>query len=89
LRLMPRKNSTRVESARAASLTLTIAMVAAGLLSGAAAIKYPSSITFKPLAFAGFIAAAMCAGWLAWFDAIRGARMVTWDPTPRPTVTPG
>jgi len=68
---------------------LLFVMVAAGLLSGAAAIKYPSSITFKPLAFAGFIAAAMCAGWLAWFDAIRGARMVTWDPTPRPTVTPG
>ena len=68
---------------------LLFAIVAAGLLSGVAAIKYPSSITFKPLALAGFVAAAMCAGCLAWFDAIRGARMVTWDPTPRPTVTPG
>lgn len=68
---------------------LVLAIVGLGLLSGAASLRYASSITFKPLALAGFVVAAMSAGWLAWFDAIRGARMVTWDPTPRPTVTPG
>lgn len=68
---------------------LALALIAAGVLAGVASIRYPNSVTFKPLALAGFVVAAMSAGWLAWFDAIRGARMVTWDPTPRPTVTPG
>jgi cellulose synthase/poly-beta-1,6-N-acetylglucosamine synthase-like glycosyltransferase len=64
-------------------------LLALGLLGGAVAIRYPDFIKFKPLALAGFVAAALSAGWLAWFDAIRGTRMATWDPTPRPTVTPG
>jgi len=62
-------------------------LVGVGVLSGAVAIRYARLIPFKPLALAGFVVAACSAGWLAWFDAIRGARMVTWDPTPRPTVT--
>jgi cellulose synthase/poly-beta-1,6-N-acetylglucosamine synthase-like glycosyltransferase len=78
-----------VLSTRSDVAALLFAMVVVGFVSGAAAIRYPTSITLKPFALAGFVVAAMSAGWLAWFDAIRGARMVTWDPTPRPTVTPG
>ena len=69
-----------------AAVLLTI--VALGLLSGAAAIRYGNSIRFKPFALAGFAVAAFSAGFLAWIDALRGTRMVTWDPTTRPTVTP-
>ncbi|HEV7389416.1 MAG TPA: glycosyltransferase [Gemmatimonadaceae bacterium] len=64
-----------------------LGIVAFGLLAGALSIKYAGSSSLKPFALAGFIVAACSAGWLAWFDALRGARMVTWDPTPRPTVT--
>jgi len=66
-----------------------LAIVAFGVLTGAAAIRYGSSIRFKPLTLAGFMVAAFSAGLLAWVDAFRGTRMVTWDPTPRPAVTPG
>jgi len=62
-------------------------LVSLGVLAGGVSIRYSRLIPFKPFALAGFIVAACSAGWLAWFDAIRGARMVTWDPTPRPTVT--
>jgi glycosyltransferase involved in cell wall biosynthesis len=64
-----------------------LGIVALGLVTGAAAIRYGSSIRFKPLTLAGFAVAAFSAGFLAWVDAFRGTRMVTWDPTPRPTVT--
>jgi cellulose synthase/poly-beta-1,6-N-acetylglucosamine synthase-like glycosyltransferase len=66
-----------------------LAIVAFGVLIGAVAIRYGSSIRFKPLTLAGFIVAAFSAGFLAWVDAFRGTRMVTWDPTPRPSVTHG
>jgi cellulose synthase/poly-beta-1,6-N-acetylglucosamine synthase-like glycosyltransferase len=66
-----------------------LAIVAFGVLTGVAAIRYGSSIRFKPLTLAGFMVAAFSAGFLAWVDAFRGTRMVTWDPTPRPSVTPG
>ncbi len=62
-------------------------IIATGILVGAAAIKYGDAIKFKPLALAGFAVAAASAGLLAWVDALRGTRMVTWDPTPRPGVT--
>jgi glycosyltransferase involved in cell wall biosynthesis len=68
---------------------ILLAIVAAGLVTGVAAIRYGSSITFKPLIFAGFLVAALSAGFLAWVDALRGAQLVTWDPTPRPSVTHG
>jgi cellulose synthase/poly-beta-1,6-N-acetylglucosamine synthase-like glycosyltransferase len=64
---------------------LTLAIVALSLLAGGAAIRYPSFVKLKALAFAGFATAALSAGWLAWFDATRGVRLATWDPTPRPT----
>jgi cellulose synthase/poly-beta-1,6-N-acetylglucosamine synthase-like glycosyltransferase len=74
---------------RSSVATILLTIIAFGLLSGAAAIRYGSSITFKPLTLAGFVVAAVSAGFLAWVDALRGTRTVTWDPTPRPTVTHG
>ncbi len=74
---------------RSSVAAILLAIVAFGLLSGAAAIRYGSSIRFKPLTLAGFLVAAVSAGFLAWVDALRGTRMVTWDPTPRPSVTHG
>ena len=68
---------------------ILLAIVVFGLVSGAAAIRYGSAIRFKPLTLAGFVVAAVSAGFLAWVDALRGTRMVTWDPTPRPSVTQG
>jgi len=68
---------------------LLFVAIASGIVVGIVSIRYPSSMSSKPLALAGFGVAAFTAGWLAWFDAIRGARMVTWDPTPRPSVTHG
>jgi len=59
------------------------------LITGVAAIRSGSSIRFKPLALAGFVVAVIGAGFLAWVDALHGNRMVTWDPTPRPSVTHG
>jgi hypothetical protein len=66
-----------------------LGIVALGVMSGAFAIRYGSSIRFRPLTLAGFVVAALSAGFMAWVDALRGTRMVTWDPTPRPSVTHG
>jgi cellulose synthase/poly-beta-1,6-N-acetylglucosamine synthase-like glycosyltransferase len=74
---------------RSSVAAMLFTTVIVGLLVGAAAIRYGSSIRSKPLALAGFAVAVIGAGVLAWFDALRGARMVTWDPTPRPTPTSG
>jgi Glycosyl transferase family 2 len=63
------------------------AIVALGILMGALAIRYGGSVRFKPMVFAGFVVAAMAAGFLAWLDAIRGTRVVIWDPTPRASVS--
>jgi glycosyl transferase family 2 len=76
-----------VLATRSGVAAVLLAIVALGLVCGAAAIRYGSSIRFKPLALAGFVVAALGAGFLAWVEALRGARMVTWDPTPRPSVT--
>ena len=68
---------------------ILLGMVVFGLVSGAAAIRYGSSIRFKPVTLVGFVVAAVSAGFLAWVDALRGTHLVTWDPTPRPSVTHG
>lgn len=68
---------------------ILLAIVAAGLLGGATAIRYGSFVRLKPLALVGFVVAALTAGFLAWVDALRGTRQVTWEPTPRPSVTHG
>jgi len=66
---------------------IALAVALLGLLTGAAVIARRGAISSKPLALAAFAVAAMGAGFLAWFDALRGARMVTWEPTPRPRVS--
>src|SRR5687768_7110236 len=38
-----------------------------------------------PVGIAGFIVAVFAAGFLAWRDALRGAQVATWEPTPRGT----
>jgi cellulose synthase/poly-beta-1,6-N-acetylglucosamine synthase-like glycosyltransferase len=68
---------------------LALAAVALGLLVGTGAITHRGSMGFKPVAGAGFMVAAAAAGFLAWRDALRGTRMVTWEPTPRPSASPG
>jgi hypothetical protein len=66
-----------------------LAIVALGLATGVVVIRYGRSIAFKPVALAGFAVAALSAGFLAWCDALRGTRMVTWEPTPRSNVATG
>ena len=68
---------------------LLLGTVVAGLLTGAAVIRSGKGIQFKPLALAGFVVAALGAGFLAWCHALRGVPMVTWEPTRRPTVSTG
>src|SRR2546423_3711392 len=75
-----------VLATRSTIAALLLVVVLVGLITGAAVIRYQRSIRFKPLALAGFGTAALSAGFLAWCDAFRGARMATWEPTPRPTV---
>jgi len=76
-----------VLATRSALAAVLLAITTFSVLIGAASITYASSIRFKPLVFAGFVVAVISAGFLAWVDVIRGARMATWDPTPRPSVT--
>lgn len=68
---------------------LALSGVVLGLLVGMGAIAHRRFAAFKPVAVAGFAVAAAAAGFLAWRDALRGARTVTWEPTPRPSASPG
>jgi len=74
---------------RSGVAAILLGIVGVGTLTGAAAIRYGKPISFKPLTLAGFAVAAFSAGFLAWVDAFRGNRLVTWDPTPRPSVNHG
>jgi hypothetical protein len=62
-----------------------LVVLVVGLIIGVAVIGYGKPIAFKPLVLAGFAVAVFSAGFVAWWDALRGTRMVTWEPTPRPT----
>jgi cellulose synthase/poly-beta-1,6-N-acetylglucosamine synthase-like glycosyltransferase len=75
-----------VLAARSSIAAALLAIVFLGLLTGATIVRYGRPIAFKPLALAGFAVAAFSVGFLAWCHALRGTRMVTWEPTPRPTV---
>jgi len=78
-----------VLATRSTTAAVLLAVIASGLLIGASVILYGRSVRFRPLVLAGFVVAALSAGFLAWIDAIRGTRMATWDPTMRPSVTHG
>jgi glycosyltransferase involved in cell wall biosynthesis len=78
-----------VLATRSSVAALLLAIVGLGLLTGAAVIRYKRPIAFKPLTLAGYAVGAVSAGFLAWWDALRGPRMITWEPTPRPTVPTG
>ena len=51
-------------------------------IAGVVALR-STRVSFRPLAAAGFLVAVATAGFLAWFDALRGVRMITWNPTTR------
>lgn len=76
-------------AAQSSVAAVLLAGVVLVLITGVAAIRSGSPIRFKPLALAGFVVAVIGAGFLAWVDALHGNRMVTWEPTPRPSVTHG
>lgn len=62
-------------------------LIMAGSIAGIAALRYPRSVFAKPFALAAFAVAVFTAGLLAWYDALRGERKVTWNPTPRASVS--
>jgi glycosyltransferase involved in cell wall biosynthesis len=74
---------------QSSSAALVLMGVLAAMLVGTVVITYGRPIAFRPLALAGFAVAVFSAGFLAWLDALRGTRTVTWEPTPRPTVSSG
>ena len=71
-------------SARVAAIACS-----AGILVGVVAIRRPSSSHPRLVRLAGFAVAVFAAGVLAWVDALRGAQLATWEPTPRPSVSGG
>jgi hypothetical protein len=65
-----------------------IAAVALGTIGAIAVVGMVGLLNSRlarltPVGIAGFIVAVFAAGFLAWRDALRGAQVVTWDPTPR------
>jgi cellulose synthase/poly-beta-1,6-N-acetylglucosamine synthase-like glycosyltransferase len=67
------------------------ARVLLGLLATASFIgiigfRRRSSTAGRPIALAGFVVAALSAGFLAWWEALRQTQMATWEPTARPEV---
>ena len=66
---------------------IALGVVAVGLSAGLWTIWYGGTSMWKPLALAGFVVAALNAGFLAWIDALRGRQTATWNPTPRATVS--
>lgn len=54
------------------------------LLLGTAGTRQSRWGRLRPIAAAGFLVAVFTAGFLAWWDVLRGAQMATWEPTPRP-----
>jgi cellulose synthase/poly-beta-1,6-N-acetylglucosamine synthase-like glycosyltransferase len=69
-------------SGESAVARVSLTLVVAGLIVGAVGIRHNSTPS-KPIAFAGFLVAVLSAGFLAWWEAFRGAPMATWEPTPR------
>lgn len=61
----------------------TLALASAGGIAGVFAIRFPGAVRARPFAYAGFAVAALSAGLVAWYDALRGERKIIWNPTPR------
>lgn len=72
-------------ASNAAAMVLALTLVAGA--AGVAAIRYPRAAIARPFALAGFGVAVFTAGFLAWYDALRGERKITWNPTPRTSVS--
>ncbi len=51
---------------------------------GLTGLRYPRLSHVRAVAGAAFIVGVFAAGFLAWWDVLRGVRMSTWDPTARP-----
>jgi len=64
-----------------------LALVGAIVLLGIIGIRQSRVARLAPIAIAGFVLAVFVAGFLAWWDALRGVQMATWEPTPRSVAT--
>jgi cellulose synthase/poly-beta-1,6-N-acetylglucosamine synthase-like glycosyltransferase len=63
-----------------------LGLVATTSFIGIIGIRRRSSTPSKAIALAGFVVAALSAGFLAWWEALRQTQMATWEPTARPEV---
>jgi cellulose synthase/poly-beta-1,6-N-acetylglucosamine synthase-like glycosyltransferase len=68
------------QSAIAASV---LAMIGSIALLGMVGLGNSRWAHLTPVGITGFIVTVFAAGFLAWREALRGAQMATWDPTPR------
>jgi hypothetical protein len=64
-----------------------LSVLTVGCLAGVYALRKRGTVRFRPIALAGFAVAVFTAGFLAWFDALRGEQKITWSPTPRAGVS--
>lgn len=72
-------------SARSVAALWVSVLVVAGIVAGAAALRWPAGRRVPSLlAIAGFVLASNTAGVLAWVKVMRRQRMPTWEPTRRP-----
>jgi cellulose synthase/poly-beta-1,6-N-acetylglucosamine synthase-like glycosyltransferase len=74
-------------AATSVAAAILFGVITVGITVGAATIRRNGLATVRPLALASFVVAAVAAGFLAWVDALRGARLATWDPTRRPSIS--
>ena len=65
---------------------IVVAVLAAFVIVGYAAIRQGKTKLSMPFALAGFVVAVFSAGFLAWITAIRQTQLATWEPTRRPEV---
>jgi cellulose synthase/poly-beta-1,6-N-acetylglucosamine synthase-like glycosyltransferase len=62
-----------------------LGMIGAITVFGVVGLMNSRLARLAPVGIAGFIVAVFAAGFLAWRDALRGAQVATWEPTPRGT----
>jgi len=61
-----------------------LAVATTALLAGIVELRRANAGSSRPLAMAGFVIAAISAGFLAWWAAFRQSSLAIWEPTPRP-----